>query len=105
MTFPPIQLAFDHEATIQAAFATFHVKHPEVYTELVRFTRIALLGRAAPIGIALIWERMRWHFLVDSDATEEFKLNNNYRSRYARLIMQQEPGLGNAFETRILRSA
>jgi hypothetical protein len=35
---------------------------------------------------------------------DDFKLNNNYHSRYARLIMEREPGLDGFFETRGLRS-
>lgn len=34
---------------------------------------------------------------------EPFKLNNDFRSRYTRLLMQQEPELQGFFETRTLR--
>ena len=43
-------------------------------------------------------------FEVASKPTE-FKLNNDFTSRYARLIMQQEPDLEDFFEVRVLRSA
>jgi hypothetical protein len=36
---------------------------------------------------------------------EEFKLNNNYTSRYARLLMEREAGLSGLFATRELRAA
>ena len=35
-----------------------------------------------------------------NDPASEFKLNNNYRSFYSRLLMEQEPELAGYFETR-----
>jgi hypothetical protein len=39
------------------------------------------------------------------DSKEEFRLSNSYRSRYARLIMEQEADLQDFFTTRELRTA
>ena len=99
-----LDLGLDYEGTIQAAFQAFHDAHPEVYVEVVRLTRIAKARGYTKLGISLPWERMRWTFKVDQ-GDEEFKLNNNYRSRYARLIMAQEPDLADIFETRELKAA
>jgi hypothetical protein len=55
------------------------------------------------MGIKMLWEVARWNrFLRTND--EKYKLNNNYHSRYARLIMQKEPGLAGIFDTRELKS-
>jgi hypothetical protein len=51
-----------------------------------------------------MWERMRWHFQIEKGMDEEFKLNNNFRSRYARKIMKAHPDLEDFFELRILRA-
>jgi hypothetical protein len=52
----------------------------------------------------MIWEAMRWErFLLTKDI-EKYKLNNNYPSRYARLIVENNPEFEGFFETRKLRS-
>ncbi len=94
-------------ATIQSRFEHFHSENPIVYATLVRFAREWRLARTDRCGVGMLWEVMRWEVsLRGLPATgEDFKLNDHYRSRYARLIMLQEPDLADIFETRILRSA
>lgn len=87
---------------IDADFQEFHRKNPEVYDQLVKLATSAQ-ERGARFGIKCLWEVMRWHFWIETD-TRDFKLNNSYTSRYARLIMQQEPQLEGFFNTRVLRS-
>lgn len=90
--------------SLDARFARFHAAHPEVYEELVRRARYVLARGRDRYSIKTLWEVIRWHFAFERDAEEEFKLNNNYHSRYARLIMLQEPDLADFFEVRILRT-
>lgn len=53
----------------------------------------------------MVWERARWEFVMGTDdQSSDFKLNNNYHSRYARLIMEQEDDLDGFFDLRELRS-
>lgn len=85
--------------TIQQQFEAFHKRHPEVYRILVSRARRAMV-KDKRVGIGCLWENIRWYFYVERDET--FKLNNNYRSRYARLIMDQESDLADYFETREL---
>ena len=87
--------------SIEVAFWNFHTSHPEVYEGLVRLAYQAVNAGRERIGIGMLFEVLRWEWFITPDASEEFKLNNNYRSRYARLIME-EPGLGDVFETRRL---
>lgn len=92
--------------TIQARFEAFHAAHPEVYRMLLRFARqyVQATGRSK-VGIRMLWERMRWevHIAGLPDKNEDFKLNDHYHSRYARLLAR-EPDLANAFELRELRA-
>jgi hypothetical protein len=54
----------------------------------------------------MLYEVLRWqYFMTTTDPASDFKLNNNYRSRYARLIMVQEIELVDAFEIRELKAA
>ena len=90
--------------TIQARFQRFHLAHPEVYDGLLGLTRQAASVGRTRIGIAMLFEVMRWHWIIAGlpDEAEVFKLNNNYKSRYARLIMRRNPDLDGMFETRTL---
>ncbi len=55
-------------------------------------------------GIGAIWESIRFDWTVRGDPDAEFKVNNNYRSRLARKIMDDNPNLDGFFELRSLRS-
>lgn len=90
---------------IEADFRLFHYRNPNVYTELVALTRTAQLKGRQKIGIGMLFEVLRWNrMLITLDGESPFKLNNNYRSRYARLIMEQEPRLSGMFNLRDLHS-
>jgi hypothetical protein len=90
-----------NQSKIEAAFVKFHTQHPEVYYELVRLARKAKARGHDRIGIGMLYEVLRWNYLVDHiDATP--KMNNNYRAYYARLIMDREPDLAGIFNTREL---
>ena len=88
--------------TIQGRFDKYHDDHPEVYTELVRLARKACKAGKEQWGIGALCEVLRWETALRKPEGEAFKLNNNYRSRYARLIMEQEPDLATFFEVRTL---
>jgi hypothetical protein len=91
--------------TIEARFREFHEANPLVYTNLVRLAREAKDKGHNRISIGMLWEVLRWNKLIAVvDATSRYELNDNYRSRMARLIMQQEPDLDGMFEVRELRS-
>ena len=89
------------ESTADRRFREFHQEHPAIYRELMQLVRQALLRGQRKIGIKMLWEVMRWNRLL---CGEKYELNNNYHSRYARLIMQREPGLTGIFDTRELKS-
>jgi hypothetical protein len=94
-----------HGPTIQEQFIEFDAANPDVYDALVRFAYEAKAKGFEKIGIALLWERLRWYQLVEVEGDgNEFMLSNSFRSRYARKIMANEPGLENIFRTRPLRS-
>jgi hypothetical protein len=50
-----------------------------------------------------MWEGLRFMRALTTTA-DDFKLNNDFTSRYARLLMQSEPELDGFFEVRELRS-
>ena len=85
------------------AFEDFHVRNPIVYRTLVTLARRAKAAGKEELGIACLWERMRWELFVETDTPgegEPFKLNNNHRAFYARAIMRWEDDLDGFFRVR-----
>jgi hypothetical protein len=82
------------------AFDRFHAENPKVYETLVRLARewVARFG-GHKLGIATLYETARWQITIATNDAE-FRLNNNYRAWYARLIMAQEPDLAGLFDLR-----
>ena len=86
-------------------FLEFHAENPIVYKELAKLAREGIAKGAQRIGIRMLWEVMRWNLtVVTEDLFSEYKLNNNYHSRYARLMMAEESDLVGVFELRQLKS-
>lgn len=89
---------------IEQKFWNFHHANPHVYQLLVKFARQwrGARGIEAKLGIKALFERVRWETGIrrHKEGDKEFKLNNNYTAYYARLIMQQNPGLHNIFQLR-----
>lgn len=102
---PPEEgVALGRRLSIEERFELFHRDNPKVYAMLVSLCReVRDRKPLAKIGIAMLWERMRWFFAFEVAGEKEYKLNNDFRSRYARLLMK-EPGLKDLFETRALRA-
>lgn len=89
---------------IDERFAEFHREHPEVYIELVKLARVAKKQGFTKIGIRMLWEVARWNLFVIGGRQSTLKANDQFTSRYARLIMKQERDLRNIFRTRKLRA-
>lgn len=84
-------------------FRQFHAKNPKVYTNLVRLAREARANGKRKVGIELLWNVMRWEMWLQT-SDEDFKLNNNYKAFYARLIMGNEADLIGIFNLRSKRT-
>lgn len=93
--------------TIEARFVRFHREHPEVYDKL-RDLALDLVHRGRThLGIGMLWETLRYFTMLGAEPgeAEPFRLNDHFRSRYVRLLIDQEPELAEVFEVRALRSA
>lgn len=95
-------VSFTPQDSIQTKFEAFHKKYPQVYAKLVELARTAQMQGVTRYGIQSLFELLRWHYTVEIKLDEPFKLNNDFASRYARLIMQQEEDLEGFFEVRVL---
>lgn len=89
---------FRQRSKLERAFWDFHFQHPEVYEHLLLFAREwrSRRGDGARLGIAMLFERVRWelHLQLGDDIP---KLNNNHRAFYARLLMERHPELDGMF--------
>ncbi len=90
--------------SIQTRFERFHNRNPKVYDGLVRLAYQAKRKREH-VGMKMLYEVLRWEWIISGlpDSHEQFKLNNDYTSRYARLIMDDHPDLEGLFKLRELR--
>lgn len=100
-----LTLAASHGGSIQQDFERFHAANPHVYDELVRLARLYRARVGTFPGVKMLWEVARWNLALEIRAANVWKLNNDFTSRYARLMMDQEPDLADAFETRRLKAA
>lgn len=93
---------FDQD-TIESKFNEFHEAHPHVYYALTRLAREWVSAGHGKLGIATLFEKLRWEWHVAGVRDSQgYKLNNNYRALYARLLMTQEPDLNGLFDIRQL---
>ena len=94
---------FAPPSTIDEAFWKFHRENPQVYDKLVALTRQARALGKHRIGMKMLFEVIRWEHLVHT-RSDDFALNNNYTSRYVRIISERHPELASMFETRKIKS-
>lgn len=85
--------------TIRERFDRFHERNPAVYDRLAELARTWAKSRAGRQSIAMLYEVLRWEWGLSTQG-DPFKLNNDYRAYYARLLMEREPDLRGVFETR-----
>lgn len=73
----PAQSMFDYfeDRTLPAKFERFDEEHPDVYRQLVQLTREWMSVGHRKLGIATLFERLRWEWhvsgLADEDGTTE----------------------------------
>lgn len=94
------QLLLVFDGTTAARFDEFHRANPDVYRTLVRLARewVNSTGRSK-VGIGALYEVARWQIAIATN-DPDFKLNNDFRAYFARMIMTQEPDLADLFELR-----
>lgn len=95
------QLAFFPDP-IDQAFYEFHHANPHVYTALCRLARRWRAAGHDRCSMNMLFETLRFDEGLRTGSTDGLKLNNNFRSRYARIIQANERDLAGFFETRAL---
>ena len=88
---------------IDEQFWQFHRENPKVYEYLKQLSLELRMRGVQSYSINSLFEVLRWKKALATD-NDDFKLNNNFRSRYARLLMKEEPELEGFFEVRSLQT-
>jgi hypothetical protein len=90
---------------IKEQFDVFHKTNPVVFHELIGLAD-QLRSRGHKRGsMKMLFEVLRWERMIRTDdPSSEFKLNNNYTSHYARLMVETHPRFEGFFAIRHLRS-
>ncbi|MEV0445905.1 hypothetical protein AB0I84_10455 [Streptomyces spectabilis] len=90
-------------ASIQDRFEMFHQLNPWILEQLKVLTADCAARGLRRIGIGMLFEVLRWQY-GRATCGEPFRLNNDFRSRYVRIMVEQHPEWSSLFETRELRT-
>lgn len=90
--------------TIQDKFEKFHQENPRIFVLFVHYAKLLKKKGFTTYSAKAIFEQVRWHMSVRVKNGKPYKLNNNYTSRYARLLTETHPAFTDFFESRTLRS-
>jgi hypothetical protein len=97
---PPIVV--ERPLTPEERFVKFHNENRHVYVAL-RQVALDLVDRGLErFSINMCFEVVRWQQFIRTHDNTAYAMNNTYRSRYSRMLMENEPRLANVFETRTL---
>ncbi|MFF3493752.1 hypothetical protein ACFYWS_20635 [Streptomyces sp. NPDC002795] len=101
---PVLQPALVPGQSIQQRFEEFNALNPWVLRHLEALIEDCVAQGFRRVGIGMLFELLRWRY---GQAThgDAFRLNNNFRSRYVRLLIDRHPQWAPLFETRTLRAA
>jgi len=82
--------------------ATAHGKH--VYDMFCSFAYRALNSGVKRYSHKWIVERVRWEVWIETKSPDSFKINNDYTSRMARELVNEDVRFGSLFQLRALRT-
>jgi hypothetical protein len=91
------------QPTLDERFEDFHATHPWVLEALEDVTTRWIKAGGGRIGVKALFEQLRWE-RATTHSGEPLHLNNNFTSRYARLLCERHPEWCEVFELRRLRT-
>lgn len=101
---PLVQPDYEPRASIEERFAQFHEQNPHVLVALETLAADYLAAGRERIGIGMLFEVLRYQSGIRT-VGDQFRLNNDYRALYVRLVVERHPEWADAFETRARRAA
>ena len=92
------------ESKLQQRFNLYHQKYPHVFSLFKKFAKDTKSRGRKYFGAKAIMERVRWSVNFETNEYDEFKINNNYTSRYVRLLERDDSSFKGFFKKRELRA-
>jgi hypothetical protein len=89
--------------TLQERYNEWLRENPRIIDLFLKYARDVKASGLNHYGIGAITERVRWHLRVETKG-DDFKINNNWRSRLARELVRRDPSLSGMFEFRTLKA-
>lgn len=90
--------------TIDAAFEIYHQQNPKVYELFKKYVNDILSRGKKLTSAKMIINRIRWEIYMETKGNEEYRINDAFTSRYARLYAKEYPHYKDIFNFRDLRS-
>lgn len=83
-------------------FADFHRANPDVFRLFRQFAIQLRICQPERGSAEQVWQRIRWEVRMwtDEQFSGRFKLDNRYRSQYARLLVEVDPSFTGWFRFR-----
>lgn len=78
-------------------FSTFHRNNPHVYRHLRDYARSLMRRGYKRWSIAGLFEVLRYGLAIETNTDDKFRLCNNYKPLYARMLMLNEEDLDGFF--------
>lgn len=93
----------DYPDCVLSRFAKFHRDNPVIYQTFRLYAREMKASGRKKYSSEIIINRMRWEIDLRSEG-EPFKINNDFKPLYARLLAWHEPEFEKFFEFRRVTS-
>lgn len=94
------------DTSIAARFERFHKANPHIYEAIVARLRSLRDTGVERTSVKAIVENLRWSPIGvrRTDTVKPFKIQNDFTSRYARLVAERDPDLAVMLEVRTILS-
>lgn len=99
LSYRPPESAVANDSIYKSAL-DFIDKNPLAWEMFEKFTFQMIRSGRRRCSSKLIFERIRWQTILTQKEREEFKINNNYSSIFARLFAEKYPKHADFFMTR-----
>ena len=90
--------------SLDERFAAYHKVNPQIFELFEKYTFELKKAGVDHFGAKAIMELIRFHVVTTTLDPKGFKINNNFTSRYVRLLVAKWSQLDGFFETRGLKS-
>ena len=96
----PDHVLEDIPVHVVRGFREFHFRNPHIFSEFAERAFQIRTTRRAKYSVRTIFEVMRWDHDIRTTGDDEFKVNNNFTSCYARVLLHFYPEFTGFFDLR-----